>query len=134
MNDKNYIVVDGSNVAYLEQTQQGKPKVGNISAVDEALREKGFTPIIFVDARLRYDIDQPDQLEQLLVQQQIRQTPADTDGDYFVLEYAARYDAKIVSNDQFNEFREKFTWIDQRRVPVMIVNGDVEFYEPALEA
>jgi hypothetical protein len=34
-------VVDGANVAYVELSQEGKPKVSNPVAVNCALREKG---------------------------------------------------------------------------------------------
>ncbi|HBY96831.1 MAG: hypothetical protein M5U01_33540 [Ardenticatenaceae bacterium] len=59
--------------------------------------------------------------------------PAETDADYFVLETAGREEALVVSNDQFEPYQDRFPWIEQRRVPLMIINGEVELYKPKLE-
>ena len=42
-------VVDGANIAYIEESQEGKPKVSNLVAVRKALQEKGIEPIVIVD-------------------------------------------------------------------------------------
>lgn len=119
------IVVDGSNVAYLETTKEGKPRVSNLRAVRDRLLERGYDPVVIVDASLRHEIDDPDQLEALLDDQRIRQAPSGTDADYFVVETAERESARIVSNDEFEEYRDEHPWIEERRVPLMIVNGEV---------
>ena len=49
------IVVDGSNVAHLEASPDGSPKVSNIQAVRAALRDRGHDPIVIVDASLRHE-------------------------------------------------------------------------------
>ncbi len=134
MPQRNVIVVDGANVAYAERTKQGKPKVSNLVAVRRALEQRGYEPIIIADASLRYEVDDPDQLETLIDSQVIRQVPAETDADYFVLETAEQQNAPVVSNDQFEPYRDKYLWIDQRRVPLMIVEGQVEVYEPKLKS
>jgi hypothetical protein len=127
------IVVDGSNIAYVERSSNGDPRISNIVAVRKALMSKGYDPIIVVDANLRYEIDDPHQLESLLDRQEIRQAPAETDADYFVLELAKRYNSQIVSNDQFERYKNHYSWIEERRVPLMIVEGQVEFYGPKLK-
>ena len=127
------IVVDGANVAYIEQTQDGKPKMSNLVAVREALEQKGFNPIIIVDASLIYEIDDPDQLQAFLDNQRIHQAPADTEADYFVLKTAEEEDAQVVSNDRFEEYSQRFEWVEDRRVPLMIINGEVQLYEPKLD-
>jgi len=127
------IVVDGSNIAYVERSSNGDPRISNIVAVRKALVSKGYDPIIIVDANLRYEIDDPRQLEALLDRQEIRQAPAETDADYFVLELAKRYNSQVVSNDQFERYKELYSWIEQRRVPLMIVEEQVEFYGPKLK-
>jgi hypothetical protein len=38
-----------------------------------------------------------------------------------------------VSNDRYQSYRERYAWIDERRVPLMIVNGSVELYEEKLD-
>lgn len=132
MTTRKVIVVDGANIAYVERSQEGKPKVSNLTAVAKALQEEGFEPVIIVDASLRYDVDDPDQLEALIDAQRVRQAPSGTDADYFVLETAADYDALVVTNDEYQAYRDRYSWIKDRRVPVMIVNGEVELYAPRL--
>jgi nicotinamide riboside kinase len=127
------IVVDGSNIAYVERSSNGDPRISNIIVVRKALVNKGYDPIIIVDANLRYEIDDPRQLEALLDRQEIRQAPAETDADYFVLELAKRYNSQVISNDQFERYKNHYSWIEQRRVPLMIVEGQVEFYGPKLK-
>ena len=110
-------VVDGSNIAYTELSANGDPKVSNIVAVCRDLRDRGYRPVVIVDASLRHEIDDPDQLEALLDDQDVRQAPAGTQADYFVLEVADELGALVISNDGFDEYREQYPWIDERRVP-----------------
>ncbi|HHX45160.1 MAG TPA: hypothetical protein GX714_14410 [Chloroflexi bacterium] len=125
-------VVDGSNIAYTELSANGDPKVSNIVAVCRDLRDRGYRPVVIVDASLRHEIDDPDQLEALLDDQDVRQAPAGTQADYFVLEVADELGALVISNDGFDEYREQYPWIDERRVPLMIVGGEVMLHEPSL--
>ncbi|MFN2291363.1 MAG: NYN domain-containing protein [Anaerolineae bacterium] len=125
-------VVDGSNVAYAELSQQGEPKVSNLVAVGRALEAQGYRPIVIVDATLRHEVDDPEQLEGLLDKQEVRQAPAGTDADFFVLETAEQHHGLLVSNDEFEQFREEYPWITERRLPFMIVEGRAELYKPKL--
>ncbi len=122
------VVVDGSNVAYAEPTQKGQPKVSNLIAIRRALQRKGLSPVIIVDASLRHKVDDPEQLQTLIGDLIVRQAPAGTDADYFILETADREKAQIISNDEYASYRKRYPWINQRRVPLMIVNGQVELY------
>lgn len=135
MIEKEDILVDGANVAYLEKTKDGKPMVENIIAVKRKLEEKGYDPIIIVDAGFRYDVDDPQQLEGLIDKGKIQQAPAGTDADYFLIKLAQEHRAKIVTNDQYDDYIENYPWIEKRRVPLMIVDGDIQFYQlsPARE-
>lgn len=127
---KQVIVVDGANVAWEEQTKDGQPKVSNIVAMRQKLEEEGFDPIIIIDASLRHHVDDPGQLESLIDNQRIRQSPAGTEADYFVLEIAKQQDANAVSNDMFEKYRDDHDWIWERRMPFMIVEGQVQLYQP----
>lgn len=127
------IVVDGSNVAHMEFSHAGDPRIANIVAVRKVLEDKGYDPIVVVDASLRYKIDDPDQLEALMDEQKIRQAPSETEADYFILETAEKKDAPVVSNDEYDKYQDQHPWIDERRVPLMIVDGEVELDEPELE-
>lgn len=128
MGQKKTAVVDGSNIAFAERTQAGDPRVANLVAVRRALESEGFDVITIVDASLRHRVDDPDQLEGLLDKQVVRQAPAGTDADYFVLKTAEEYDAYIVSNDRYEAFTDEFAWIEGRRMPLMIIGGRVELY------
>ena len=127
-----FIVVDGANVAYEEQTQDGKPKVSNIVAVRRELVQLGYEPIIIVDASLRRQVDDSDQLERLIDEQVVREVPAGTDAAFFVVKTAEQQHARIVSNDRYRPYQDEYPWIDERRVPLMIINGQVELYEDKL--
>lgn len=120
-------------MAYAELSASDKPRVSNLVAVRSALEERGFEPIIIADASLRHEVDDPRQLEALIDELDVRQAPAGTDADYFILETADRYKAQVVSNDEFESYRDEYPWIEERRVPLMIVNGQVEFYESKLD-
>lgn len=133
MSSRQVAVVDGANVAYLETSEEGVPRIANLVAVRQALKQRGYTPIIIVDASLRHRVDDPAQLEGLIDNQTIRQAPAGVDADYFVLETADRFDGLVISNDTFDRFRERYPWIETRRVPLMIVRGNVELYEEKLK-
>lgn len=129
MKQNKKIVVDGANVAFVEQSQSGNPKVSNIKAVYQTLKEKGFEPIIIVDAALQHKIDDPAQLEVMIENQTVRQAPAGTDADYFILETAKEYHARIVTNDKYEDYQKKYPWIEKSRMPLMIIDGNVELYE-----
>lgn len=79
-----------------------------------------------------YEIDDKAQLESLIHDQVVRQVPAETDADYFIVEVAEEYNALIISNDQYEPYRKDYPWIDKRRVPLMIINGNAQLYEPKL--
>jgi hypothetical protein len=128
------IVVDGSNVAFEEFSKGGTPKVSNLVAVRKHLEERGFHPMIIVDASLKHKVDDPDQLEALIFNERIHQVPAGTDADYWVLETAQRIDGLVVSNDRFLPYHDAYPWIEERRIPFMISEGLVQLYEPAIEA
>jgi hypothetical protein len=133
VNKERVVVVDGANVAYAERSAAGAPRVSNLVATCKLLEDKGYTPIVIIDASLYHEIDDPPQLEALLDRQDIRQAPSQTDADYFVLETADRYDAWILTNDEYAEYRDDYDWIDERRVPFMVINDEVVLYGPQLD-
>jgi len=126
---KDIVVIDGANVAYEERSVGGKPRLSNLLKVRRELEERGFDPVIIIDASLKYDIDDHQQIETLIRSQQIRQVPAGTDADFFILEVAHQHDARIVTNDLYKDYLERYPWIPERRLPYMIVKGEVHLYE-----
>lgn len=118
-------MVDGANVAHDESSAEGKPRMSNLVAMNRALEEKGYQPTIIVDATLRHDIDDPDQLEAFLDSGRIHQAPAGSAADGFILQQADALGCRVVSNDTFEPYRERYPWIEQRRLPYMIIDGRV---------
>lgn len=119
----NVVLVDGSNVAYA--TEGEPPRVANIIAVRDKLREEGFEPIIVADAALRHSIDDPQRYERLVDEGQVRQAPAGTDADYFILSFARELNAGIVSNDRFRDRVRQFPEARERVIRFMIVQDEV---------
>jgi Zc3h12a-like Ribonuclease NYN domain len=125
------VIIDGANVAYEERSAGGKPKLSNLLKVRRELEERGLEAVILVDASLKYDIDDQTQLETLIRSQQVRQVPAGTDADYFIIQLADQFDARVVTNDRYRDYLEQYPWITGRRLPYMIVKGEVVLYDEA---
>ncbi|MBX6365167.1 MAG: hypothetical protein IRZ00_14960 [Gemmatimonadetes bacterium] len=116
-------IVDGSNVAH--STEGDEARLRNIQLVVDKLEQEGYRPIVVVDAALRHQIDERHAFERMVDDGRIRQAPAGTDADYFILSFARDLDACVVSNDRFREREEAFADITRRVIRYMIVEGDV---------
>jgi hypothetical protein len=117
------VLVDGSNVAH--STEGEKPRIANLFAVLAKLAEEGLEPIVIVDAALRHSIDDRRRYEQMVESGVIRQTPAGTDADYFILSFARELDAAVLSNDRFRDRIQQFPEACERIIRYMIVNDEV---------
>jgi hypothetical protein len=117
------VLVDGSNVAHSSEGDQAL--LGNIVLVCEKLREEGYEPVVVVDAALRHQIDDRPAYERMVDGGQIRQAPAGTDADYFILSFARELDASIVSNDRFRDRQKVFPDAAKRLIRYMVVRGEV---------
>ena len=120
---KKVVLVDGSNVAH--STEGDKPLVANLLAVRDKLKEEGFDPIIMADAALRHQIDDQKVYEDMIESGSVRQAPAGTDADYFILSFARELGADIVSNDRFRDRIKQFPEARERVIRYMIVNDEV---------
>lgn len=117
------VLVDGSNVAH--SSEGDRPLLANIFAVRDKLREEGLEPIIVADAALRHQIDDTAAYEELVESGVVKQAPAGTDADYFILSFAEELGASIVSNDRFRDRIEKYPEARKRLIKYMIVEGEV---------
>jgi hypothetical protein len=117
------VLVDGSNVAH--SSEGGPPELSNIVAVCDKLREEGYEPVVVVDAALRHQIDDRVGYERLVDDGSIKQAPAGTDADYFILSFARELDASIVSNDRFRDRQKAFPEAAKRLIRYMVVKGEV---------
>ena len=121
--DEGVVVVDGSNVAYAVEGRGAR--LENIRVVCRKLQAEGFRPVVLVDAKLRHEIDEPEEYEQLVEKGMIRQAPAGTDADYFILSFAREFDARVVSNDRFRDLANGFPEIVEKVIRFMVVEGEV---------
>ena len=117
------VLVDGSNVAHSSEGDQ--PELSNIVAVCDKLREEGYEPVVVVDAALRHQIDDRGGYERMVDDGSIKQAPAGTDADYFILSFARELDASIVSNDRFRDRQKVFPEAAKRLIRYMVVKGEV---------
>ena len=118
-------LVDGSNVAHSSEGET--VRLRNIELVVARLEEEGLEPIVVADAALRHQIDEAQKYEQLVDAGEIRQAPAGTDADWFILSFARELDAWIVSNDLFRDRQEAFPDARERMIRYMIVEDEVVF-------
>lgn len=123
--EKPIALVDGSNVAH--SSEGDRARLENIDVVVDKLLEEGYEPIVVVDAALRHQIDDRHTYEQHVESGKIRQAPAGTDADYFLLAFARELDACIVSNDRFRDRQEVFPDAHERMIRYMIVANEVVF-------
>jgi hypothetical protein len=119
----NVVLVDGSNVAH--STEGGPPMVANLLAIRGKLVEEGFEPIIVADAALRHQIDDPRRYERMIDDGMVRQAPAGTDADYFILAFARELNASVVSNDRFRDRMKAFPDVRDRIIRYMILQDEV---------
>ena len=119
------VIVDGSNVAH--STEGDRARLENIRIVSAKLTEEGYEPVVVVDAALRHQIDDATGYEQMVENGRIRQAPAGTDADYFILSFARELDAAVVSNDRYRNRLDAFPEARERVIRYMIVNDEVVF-------
>lgn len=118
-------IVDGSNVAH--STEGGSARLENIILMRDKLAEKGLEPVLVVDAALRHQIDDTEGYEKLVNDGHLKQAPAGTDADYFILSFARELGARVVSNDRFRDRMPEFKDVSRRFIRYMIVEGQVVF-------
>jgi hypothetical protein len=120
---RSVVLVDGSNVAH--STEGERVWLSNIVAVCDKLREEGYEPLVLADAALRHQIDDRSGYERMVDGGLIRQAPAGTDADYFILSFARELDASIVSNDRFRDRQRAFPDAARRLIKYMVIQGEV---------
>lgn len=115
-------IVDASNVAHAGERGA---RLATLLAVRDELREEGFEPILVADAALRHQIDDKAGYEQLVDSGELRQAPAGTDADYFILKFARDLGAMVVSNDRFRDGGRLADEAKRRQIRFMVMEGEV---------
>jgi hypothetical protein len=118
-------LVDASNVAH--SSEGDRPRLANVLLVREKLAADGYEPVLVADAALRHQIDDASGYERLVETGAVRQAPAGTDADYFLLAFARELRGVVVSNDRFKERLRSFPDLRRRLVRYMIVADQVVF-------
>jgi hypothetical protein len=116
------VIVDASNVAH---STEGVASLANVRLVRDRLTQDGLTPILVADAALRHQIDDAPNYEGLVKAGEIKQAPAGTDADYFILSFARELGAAVLSNDRFKDRISHFPEVKDRIIRYMIVAGEV---------
>jgi hypothetical protein len=113
---KNAIVVDGSNVMHWG----GDPSAHTLDRVLRTLENKGFAPIVFFDANVGYVLDDSYYNEAKLAS--MIGTPAEhicvvskgVVADEAILAFATDHGLRVVTNDQYRDWRVRFPLAGQR--------------------
>ena len=121
--DERLVLIDGSNVAHSSEGE--KARLANIILIEEKIREDGMEPIIVADAALRHQIDRREDYEKMVDAGKIKQAPAGTDADYFILSFARELGASIVSNDRYRDRIARYPEVEERIIRYMIVANEV---------
>jgi hypothetical protein len=121
--ERQVAIIDGSNVAH--STEGDVAHLANITLVRDKMEEEGYEPIVVVDAALRHQVDNRRAYEEMVEDGTLRQAPAGTDADYFILSFARELDAVVVSNDRFRDREKAFPEARDRVIRFMIVAGEV---------
>ena len=106
-----WIAVDGSNVLYW---QDEIPSLQTVREVVDALKRRGFRPVVWFDANVDYLVADrymgPSPLSRSLglSPRQVIVAPKGTPADPMVIEGARTLRARIVSNDRFRDWQEQF--------------------------
>lgn len=96
-------IVDGSNIANMSRSARGK--LAYITQIRRACWEEGYFPVIvMVDASLRHQIDQPDELMAMVERGEIRMAPPGTSADLLLIEEANERGATLVTNDRMTNW------------------------------
>ena len=119
----NRIVVDGSNVLYWDRDT---PNLQSVKQVVDILRDEGFEPLVWFDANAGYLIGDrymgPDRLARALElpSRSVFVAPKGTPADPLLLARAAKLKARVVTNDRYRDWEERFPQI---RTPGFLVRG-----------
>jgi hypothetical protein len=123
-------VIDGANVALAIKTEDNKAKLSNIQMIASKLESlKIDNYVILCDKALRHTIDDKEEYMQYVNNNEIIETPAGTQADIFILQYARNKDAFIISNDRYQDYYDTYgeTWIKEKRISFTIVGDEIYF-------
>lgn len=119
------VLVDASNVARYEKDARGRGQFGHLLAMRDELRRYDCFPILFfADASLVYNIDEPDELQQMARRGELEIVNAGTEADDILARLARQSGARVVTNDRNFHGRVAPAW-EPSRIAFHIRDGIV---------
>lgn len=123
-----YALIDGMNIAMLRQKQK-RGRLENIMRVYDILKETYDNVEIFVDASIRYRIDDQHELDRLIREEKIFLCPAGITADDLIWKRSvslcsANNEITIVTNDMFPAKKFKPAYQTLRNLTVSILTTD----------
>ncbi|HEX8833008.1 MAG TPA: hypothetical protein VF719_02345, partial [Abditibacteriaceae bacterium] len=99
--DTTRVLIDASNVARYEKDRHGRGQLRHLITMRNELRLRDCFPIlVYADASLRYNIDEPAELLAMATRGELEITPAGTEADEALAREARRSGAYVVTNDR----------------------------------
>lgn len=108
---RNQVIVDGSNVMYWKN---GEPRLDSVTDVVAKLKALGFTPGVMFDANVGYQLSgrflNDDAMSRLLKlpKDRVLVAPKGTPADELILQAARDLGARIVTNDRYRDWAERY--------------------------
>jgi len=121
-------VIDGANIARYDldnDNGDSKGKVWKLKVLIDTMESLGISDYkVMFDRALNYTIDDPDTYENLLKRDNFLEMTGGTQADNFILQYAKKEDAYIISNDMFRDFYKIYgrDWIVEKRIAFQFVD------------
>jgi hypothetical protein len=95
-----------------------------LPAILKSLEGDGYEVVVVVSDDLLVRIEKSE-LAEVLSNVTIEQVPNQANSAELLLDIADQAGATVVSNDSFEEYRSRYPWIVQRRIPYRIFQGEV---------
>jgi uncharacterized protein YegL len=109
------IAVDGSNLCAVDSAPKSTFRLDRLVYAIDQLKKTvpGADLKVFVDANLRYKLStiEKSELEDRIRAGEITQSPAGITADDFILDWAHRNAALVISNDQFKQYHSVYPWL-----------------------
>jgi tetratricopeptide (TPR) repeat protein len=125
-----WVVVDGANVALTRQTSHYQGKLSNLKILRNKLMNLGFIKFkILCDRSLYHRIDEPLVYKKMVQKEEFIETPAGTEADFFILNFAKEKQAFVISNDRFMDHYDEFggKWIKKIRIAFTFIEDSIYF-------
>lgn len=131
--DRNWIVVDGSNVLHWEDNT---PRLGSVQAVLATLQAQGFVPVVWFDANVGYLIGKrhADAVRMAallgLPRDHVHVMPRGSPADPALIAGAVTLGALIVTNDRFRDWQDDNPGLPDRLIRGSLRDGQVRLRLP----